>query len=307
MNENSKKHEDAIFEKDRSEFQTFMESQHNAATRRRKIQQIAYFYEWLKIKNHEIKSILDVDPLIFRDYFQYIEKSVDAQFSIKSKYRSVLKQFILWIMVPKLARGEKSRFDYSIVFAPNYVELTDSGFTRTVEPLSKNDILDCINFFRTRNERDYIVVCLLAYTGMRIGGLVNIEIKNIDFTTRCINTKEKRTKANTGDNRYAFPKFFAESLKAYVFQYQLMRPNEIYLFPVTTKNLRQQLKKWRKEIHPHLFRDALNSRWADLGMDEGLRSIILNQKPTGVNAQHYLKELKSWNKRLEYYDRFFPY
>jgi hypothetical protein len=46
-------------------------------------------------------------------------------------------------------------------------------------------------------------------------------------------------------------------------------------------------------------------------LDAGIRSILLNQTPSGINSKHYLKKFtqndKSGQKRLELYDKFFPY
>ena len=77
--------------------------------------------------------------------------------------------------------------------------------------------------------------------------------------------------------------------------------------------MRTQLRHWKiRHVNPHLFRDALNSRWVEKGLlDVGIRSILLNQTPSGINSAHYLKKYtqndKSGQKRLEPYDKYFPY
>ena len=44
------------------------------------------------------------------------------------------------------------------------------------------------------------------------------------------------------------------------------------------------------DVNPHLFRDAINTNWVENSLlDEGIRAILLNQKPSGINAGHFLK------------------
>ena len=70
------------------------------------------------------------------------------------------------------------------------------------------------------------------------------------------------------------------------------------------KSVRKTLSYYKKrQVNPHLFRDAINSYWVENGFhDSPLRSILLNQAPTGVNAQRYLKKYtvndKSGKERL---------
>ena len=59
--------------------------------------------------------------------------------------------------------------------------------------------------------------------------------------------------------------------------------------------------------HPHAFRDAINTRWQEMGMEEALRAILLNQQPSGINCKHYLKKYRSWTERVALYDQYFPY
>lgn len=296
-----------FFDGDQALYKTFLSSEQNHGTRARKTFQLQFFYDWSVAHYPGIHSILDVTPLQFREYFQYVNDHVQGQLSVKNKYRTTVKQFIYWIIRPLIAVGDTIKYNYEVVFEPAFLPMRDTGSRRNEEPFSKADVTDCLNFFRTRNEQYYLIFALLAYTGMRVGGVVNIEIDKIDFENRFIWTQEKQTKATTGSNMYPIPLSFVNTLKGYVMQYQQLSPKENFLFPLATGVIRKQLRKWRNEAHPHLFRDALNSRWMEQGLDEGVRALLLNQKPKSVNADHYLKILRSWKARLEFYDKYFPY
>jgi len=292
---------------DQKAVDSFLANERNGYTHARKKMQLAFFYAWLQDHYPAIQTILDVDPFQFREYLQFVEQTVHAGITPKTKYRTALYQYIKWIIGPKLAAREQIQYNYDVIFDPNYITFTDTGTHYDDIPLTKTDIVNCLAFFRARNERDYLLFSILAYTGMRAGGVCNIRIDNVNFDTRSIKTQEKRTSHSTGMNTYAIPKTFMNTLKAFILQQTQIFPTEPRLFPITPKAVRIQIKRWRKDAHPHLFRDALNTIWMDMGLDQAIRSMLLNQVPTGVNAQNYLKKYRSWPARLELYDRFFPF
>lgn len=64
--------------------------------------------------------------------------------------------------------------------------------------LSIAELKQLLQGLKLRNYRDYIAVYILADTGCRIGGLINLKIENIRLEERYFITKEK----NSGNNRY---------------------------------------------------------------------------------------------------------
>lgn len=292
---------------DQQSFDKFIANEQNIYTRTRKQHQIHFFYKWLCDNYPTVSTIIDVNPVQFREYFQFIEQNIDAGESTKRKYRISLQKFIKWIIKPILAANQNVKFNYDIIFDNEYVEFTDTGFHYDEEPLTAKDVAESLNYFHNRSERDYIMFCLCAFTGMRVSGIVNITFDHINFEERRIETQEKRTKRSTGKNSYPIPKPFLNVFKAYVFQQQQIFPGELRLFPITTKTIREQVKFWRKKMHPHLYRDALNTIWQEMGLDQALRSLLINQKPSGINALHYLKKYRSWKAKLEIYDQYFPF
>ena len=71
------------------------------------------------------------------------------------------------------------------------------------------------------------------------------------------------------------------------------------------KTVRQILSNYpSRHVNSHLFLDALNTHWVENGLlDAGIRAILLNQKPSGINAGHYIKAYtqndKSGKERLK--------
>lgn len=167
--------------------------------------------------------------------------------------------------------------------------------------------------------RDYVLVSLLAYSGCRVGGLCTLKVEDIEFENCTFQTQEKAVGGSTGWNRYYFPQKFKLHLESYLLEYDLLKPTgkedikDNRLFPIETKSVRELLYKYpKRHVNPHLFRDAINTHWVEIGLlDAGIRAILLNQKPSGINAGHYLKTYtqndKSGKKRWEMYDRYFPY
>jgi integrase len=242
----------------------------------------------------------------FREFFMVVD-GWDIQRCVKEKYRTGIKRYLEWIIMPLMAEDKAPARNYDMIFKDRYYQFKEGGHPREEEPFTKQDVLDCLNFFRNRNERDYIMFTLDAYTGMRVGGLVSIRIQDIDFVERRIQTREKRTKATAGNNSYVIPLKFVNTLKAYVMQIRALFPQQELLFPIDVRTVNKQLKLWRASAHPHLFRDALNTRWQELNLDKDMREILLNQKPTSVNAKAYLKKYRSWPAHRLLYDNAFPY
>ena len=140
-----------------------------------------------------------------------------------------------------------------------------------------------------------------------------LKIDYFDLKNRTFQTQEKPTQSSTGWNRYFFPRKFKIHLESYLVQLQYECPDQEYLFSIQTKSVRKILSDYpKRHVNPHLFRDAINSHWVENGLlDTEIRSILLNQRPTGVNAQRYLKKYmqndKSGKERLKLYDKYFPY
>jgi integrase len=275
------------------------------STERKERNKLSYFFQWCHKHHPAINNILDVDAKIFREFFQHIDAK-DIQVRAKTRYLSAIKKFINHLILPILVENESQiTRNYSLIFSKRFYTFKMGGETRNAPVLTRDDVLDCLRFFRDRNYRDYLLFSILAYTGMRVVGAVHIQVKNISFTQRAIKTQEKRTKRSAGVNIYIFPKKLRIPIKSYIAEFHLDAQDP--LFAISTKNIRKQLKKWRHRAHPHQFRDTLNTLFFEGGLEESLRMVLLNQNP-GMNVKHYVKKyLRDLSARRELYDRYFPY
>lgn len=159
----------------------------------------------------------------------------------------------------------------------------------------------------------YFAYCILAFTGMRVGGLSILKKSDIIFNEldsegyRRLSVVEKATKKNRF-NTYFLPPYFIDELK----EYCETLPGEFIIPRNNTTMNCSVVRRIEAEfanfgLNPHKLRDCMNSSWASLGIDQDIRSIFANQNPEGVNSQNYLRKFKSLALRKKYYDIYNPY
>lgn len=292
--------------KDQHYLDTYIASKRSNYTKLKVSQTLHYFYNFLIQTHPETNSILNVDAHQFREYFQSINE-VPVRKASKDIYKQNLKAYIFWILMPLMSEGKLPKLNYEMIFSPRFFKFIESSLPKNESPFSREDVLDCLRFFYGRNYRDYTMFSLLAYSGMRVGGVTALKIEDIHLEDRYIITQEKPTGNSPGINTYFIPKKFQTDLKAYILEVTAKNPTQERLFPIEPKSVRHQLKKWRPSAHPHLFRDAINTRWFELGLEESLRALLLSQTPHFVNSIHYLKKYQTLEAKREIYDRYFPY
>jgi integrase len=302
-------HLDATFcpVKDRPYYEQYIQTKQSVFTKIHITRGLTDFYDFIIDHYPRVNSILKVTPQQFRAYFEYLDHRA-LQKDIKTKTRQNLKAFIFWIISPDLIRGKLPKYRDELIFMNNFYRFRESGTTHETVLLSKEDILECIRFFQDRNFRVYLMVKILAYTGMRIGGMINIRIDQIDLEQRKITTQEKPTTTHNGINEYCIALPLMADLQSYLLEVQLKNPGQEFLFPMSTTSVRNRIHKWKKkQVHPHAFRDALNTRWAELGLEMALRDVLMNHEASAINSKHYLKKYRNWEEKLTLYDQYFPY
>lgn len=285
------------------------------STYQRKVRlRIMSFIDFINSQYPNVKDIFSVPQMTFEHYFSLIN-NIDAKRNSKIRYTSNLKSYFDWIRRNRNIPKHKLEIDLDDIF-DNY-HFSDTGKSRLETPFQKIHVFDCLRFFRERNFEDYILWGIIAFSSMRIGGAMNIQIKNINLDERYIITDEKQTECMGKDNIYFIPLKFKRSLESFLSEIQQVNSKREMLFKLTDKAYRLHLKDWgnsinermslKLDVHPHLFRDAFNTEIFELGANEEQRCMILNQMPRSVNPQHYLKRLRQIENRREIYDKFFPY
>lgn len=242
----------------------------------------------------------------------------------KEAYRRVCFQFYRFLKVRMKLREDNP--------VPEVEEYKFTEKDRTGEkpkiPLDEVSARRILEYLHHADLMLYVGVCILFYTGMRILELVNIEKKNLDLEKRMIVSRGK-----TGFARYFIPRDFKPDFITFYNYQEQINPDNPYLFPnmlrtrskhmnATTKFFRSNLALVKEKLgiacstHPHAWRDLINSSRADkfkLARDrDSLLSILLCQRPIGVNAQHYLKKYdwknpSTWEAHRDLYDELYPW
>lgn len=278
---------------------------------------VRFFFTWINKKFPHYQDILEIPASVFQQYFAHIDKK-KMQVLGKNRVRKALHKYLNWyrrsLDIPKQAL----KHDYDDIFDPDGHKFIETGSTRQETPLTMEQVIDCLKYWRDRDYEHYIYYSILAYSTMRGGAACKILIKNIDLNERKIVTDDKVTKWFGKENAYIIPKGFVTKLESFIEEVRSLRPDQEKLFQYTAAVYRRHIKKWaddakmRKgwniDIHPHLFRDATNTLFKENGLtDQEDRCLILIQMPSGVNAQRYLKRMKDFKIRQEIYDRWFPF
>lgn len=185
------------------------------------------------------------------------------------------------------------------------------------------------------NVRMYIYLVLMAFNGARDSEIRSIKLADIHEMTAQIRLKsglksisfiyflsgsiDKHMKK--GQVIYFVPKqlyhshewkFYLEQVKLFktpVFLFQTHHDPRFIVYRCTNRNLKNYAQKeglgdlrWST----HIFRNVLNEKRMEMGCDSALRSILLNQTPSGTNAKHYLKKCNQIQRRYQYWEKFTP-
>jgi integrase len=164
-----------ILRKDQAWLEGYVRTKRSKYTKIHVNADLQRFYDFIIENYPAVKSILEVNPLQFRAYFEHIDQR-PVRKNVKNKWRTNLKAFIFWIISPELAQGNLPKINYEMIFSNKYYSFRESSGPREEDPLTREDVLECLHFYQGRNFRDFVLFSLLAYTGMRIGGLISLQI-----------------------------------------------------------------------------------------------------------------------------------
>ena len=178
--------------------------------------------------------------------------------------------------------------------------------------LSKEEIMEILDYFKRYNFKHYIIIRLLTETGMRKGELISIEIHNIDIEKRYI-----RTHGKTEESVYYFSKELGKYLKSYLnsrinlkvdsdvlFLSQFRKQYSNRTFNLLLKNACEKVGI-EKNITCHSFRRTINTYRKKMGCSNEDRKILLNHKVSDVNIESYI--VLEREEYLKLFDDFNPY
>lgn len=250
-----------------------------------------------------IKYLPDYDPKDILALFEWIDAK-EISLKAKSRYRYHLKTIITYALKQGINDPgivQKIAF-WNFILSKDYFQFKETGEKRKILYISPEEMRSFLQHLRETHIENYILFSILAYSGCRIGGLMDVRFTDINHQSATFITHEKPTRHSSGKNTYYLPTWFIDHIQTYQERIQ-----EETLFHVTTKAIRRRLKGYKPQWWCHLFRHSLRANWAKLGMDQQIAELLLNHAPSTVDAI-YLQGLNTNPQFLrEQYDKFFPY
>jgi integrase len=289
-------------------------------------------------KKHFNKTLLDVDMGDVIHYFsEYIDKLPGRKNKFASKNVKRRKRIFLNTYYEKLKeykkRIEKKQIENPIPplelydFSGKQVRYEDLEYEEDIITLS--DITKVVNYlyYNVKNPQVYMATCLILYSGCRIREAMHLELEKIDLKERWFITQIKSKKREKRDGIYFFPEFFVAELERYIkLLKKTFRGYELkYLFQSTydmdnrVEHIRSKLiqtyiqkakdhHRLTSKIHPHAFRDYVNTRRFELGLrDSRFLKLLLNQTVGDVNFIYFKKYKKRIQLRDNFYDKYNPF
>lgn len=260
---------------------------------RRKIDfDLKYLYE-----NFGIRPILEYDANQIKQLFIHINQKPILK-DAKERFRTALNNLIKSKI--KIFRAENHIIprDYPYIFSDEFYEFSEGSKTRIEKHwLEANQLIEFYQEVKGKNPQHYVIFRVFL-SSCRVGGLVHILVKNIDFEKRIFETQEKPTKKSSGWNTYHFPKSLVPEIRAYILQKNL-GPDDL-LFSYSEETILRFLKKYRP-WGCHDFRRSILRLWRKAKMDPIDRSFLSNHDVpgdlrtdaiyTGDNSIEYLRSV----------------
>jgi len=242
------------------------------------VRELRYIFKFMR-KDAKLANRADIEKIIIE-----LNKSGKAQISRK-KIKQTLKAFYKWLL--------KSDVYPDIV---RWVEMDKvSKMKLPDELLNENDIAKLIE--NCRNQRDKVIIALLFDTGMRVGELLNLRVKDISLNKE--SPSYVIVDGKTGQRRATLV-FSVPYLVNYLNDLKDSEPNRplfltSYKKPLDYSNVRKLLHDLKeragikKRLHAHLFRHSRASIYANSMTEQQLRSISAGQ------------EVARWPQRMSIY------
>lgn len=162
--------------------------------------------------------------------------------------------------------------------------------------VSRADLKRILEAARASGARDYALVCFLADTGCRVGGLVGLRLADVDLERRRAVVREK----GRGGKRRARTVFFGEETAAALAAWLKVHPGGEYVFvgqrgPLTEGGVYQVLRRLarlagvRGRFNPHAFRHGWARGALEAGADLGTVAQLLGHRSIAVTHQFYAR------------------
>jgi len=278
---------------------------HSKAARTTRKYGLAYFFDqrYFGYQGH----IFDIKKRDLIDYFDYLNHLESICLQTKVNKWSLLRSFLKFIM--------EYYYGFLVVIPKHCISwkpIHKKANSNKNVVMTKDEVKKILDFNFRYNYKYYVLLRLLAETGMRIGELLKIDMDDVNIEKRYVETVGK-----TGRKIYYFTKGLAKHLDLYLRERQLKNADCRALFIAIQKrryarrsingHIKRCLKELdlKKRISSHTFRRTLNTLRKRMGCPKEDRKILLCHKVGDVNYQCYVR--LNYNDYIALYDKWNPY
>lgn len=270
----------------------------------------AFFGAKLKYFNYT-GHVFEITTDTLIDYFDHLKQAKELSLSSKKTKWTLLISFLNFTM-------EYYREYNFMVLIPKH-SINWNGIVHKEPKTNKNvvmsleEIESILDYLKLRNFKYYLIFRIFTETGMRKGGLINIDCNGVNKRKRYITTIEKGGRKVV----YYISKELTTFLELYIDERKLRNVETEALFLSSyskryrERQFNQYLKhvlkdlKIKKNITCHTFRRTLNTFRKVMGCPSEDRKILLNHKVKDVNLNSYVK--LNYKQYLELFDKWYPY
>lgn len=254
------------------------------------------------------KHIFDIKTNTLIDYFEYLNKLKNINLTTKKGKWAIVKSLIDYCM-------EYYRDFNFIVAIPKrtikWQKIHKIAKSNKTVIASIEEIRNILNYLREENFSSYCLFRLLIETGMRLGELLSIQVKDLNIVKRMVNCRGK-----TGEKVYYFSENLTKDLRVYLNGRKKAQTNLNALFlnsknkKYNTRLIQKTLERIRVKfntdwITPHTFRRTLNTLRKNMGCSLEDRKILLGQKTGDVNIECYT--ILEYDNYIQSFDKYNPY
>jgi integrase len=280
---------------------------HSQQSKKMRSSSLNYFFnsEHFNFQN----NILDITTIQLKDYFVWLKEQNISLTTKKNK----------WIILKSFIESLKEDYpNFTVAFPKRNINWGKEHIRAKSNKdvfMTRNEVKQLLDYFKTHNYKLYLAFRLLAETGMRQGGIVNALYQDINVEKRLTEVFEKNNQEFP--NVYYFSQNYAIHLEMYLNQRKSMKVSSKNLF-LTNRLDGYSLDRLNKILHNvckilrisknitcHTFRRTLNNLRNELGCDNMNQKILLNHKINDVNYTSYTQ--KDYEKFIKLYDKWNPY
>lgn len=290
----------------------FIENLNSIKTKQTYFYALNQFLKFINYKNLQLITKLDLE-----NYFNYLNNSNNFKKNTKRlKYAGVVSFYQYFFHLQDIDKNNS----LNLYFIENPISNIKRNWKndkeiKKVEILTNNEIKKILIELKKINYRYYLIFYILADTSMRVNGLSNVEIQNINFNRRTIKTFDK------GKNRiYMFGEKIKRELQFYINnirpnincinknseylffskKYKKLFSSNIFshIFPKISKIIYQLTNK---KITAHDLRRSFKTNRTNLGQLREQVEALMNHKQGLDNAYNRPthKMLLSWFDKYE--------